>query len=1105
MAGIINCLKKIKGLSEDRIREILGNPENLDEVSDSDVTEAFNEHVQNRNENIRETLSSVRDQLSKNETLSEEDLNILNNQKPQEDGKTNERGSETESEGEYVQRDDENVQSTNPDNEERADDRAQEPDAQETERVRPDEPDVEDVADGNTESQDNVEQNLVDQGWERVQTGMKDFGKSFEEAFNDVKENLIKQGITEQRLLDGIYARKSQAFDDLNTVKTGEAYFASERMSIFFKGIKDWSIRNFKAGGPDIDVYNQLVKKDGYIQKQNNLVKINNKRLNKLTRKLTPADKVAVDDMLRGGSMDLLSDNIPQELKEEIAVVTKRMRDHLDGLSNKLIETGLFSNSFVDTIRDNEGKYVNRIYLRNFDKNWHKNVPKPIFENAKKHYRDKLIKSVNDGRVSEANRQAYIKILADDEILDNYLREILKGGVNDFFYPSGAIEGTKDVSFTKARSEIPEVVRQFYGEVDDAGFNYANTVSKIASFLAGTQFFEDLQKVGKDRFISDVPKGDWVKVNKSGSKTLEPLEKAIYVRPDVYKHLEIIRDNGNWWIDKFLKFNGIVKAGKTIYSPVTQLRNASSAIFWMVANGHWNPKYFVGKDGALGLIYNARRFSEDGLTSTNKEWLRLVELGVTDQNVIAKEILNDYFGGIKDTSLDRWFKQKAPTLLKAIIEKPRQFYSDTDDFYRIASYLSERDRYSKGIYKDSFKNLNEEQRLHIEELSAAIVRDTYPNYSKIFPIVSKIRKFPFLGAFVSFSAEMIRTTANQLTLGIHESRNSNPDIRSIGYKRLVGLGAVATFTGLAPQLFSKLAGFGDDEQKDLIEYRAPWEESIIAVDDLGAGKFRYVNPATANPYVYFSDIINAGINAGDFKEGMVQSFLRGLEPFLGPEVSVEVIGSSLLDIINEDNTDNRLEKIEAFSKDVIKGLQPGFTYSFNRVFFPKVTDEELEENPNIKHERRMNEILSFTGYRISEMDVPKNFKLSKGKMLLKQKRKARKDFNSLLYARNKPTQKALDEQYQESQEIYQKFLDDSRENVSRMRRLGISDEVLINLHKDRSVNFDNTIFSEAERKYIFGETDVKPELIFENYNKKSTGSLRRSRRGRSTRRGRRRG
>ena len=56
----------------------------------------------------------------------------------------------------------------------------------------------------------------------------------------------------------------------------------------------------------------------------------------------------------------------------------------------------------------------------------------------------------------------------------------------------------------------------------------------------------------------------------------------------------------------------------------------------------------------------------------------------------------------------------------------------------------------------------------IEEASAFLLRNTYPTYSKVPPIIQELRKLP-LGNFISFPAEILRTGANIMSTGLKEA------------------------------------------------------------------------------------------------------------------------------------------------------------------------------------------------------------------------------------------------------------------------------------------------------------------------------------------------
>jgi hypothetical protein len=81
----------------------------------------------------------------------------------------------------------------------------------------------------------------------------------------------------------------------------------------------------------------------------------------------------------------------------------------------------------------------------------------------------------------------------------------------------------------------------------------------------------------------------------------------------------------------------------------------------------------------------------------------------------------------------------------------------------------------------------------LKEVSAYLVTNTIPTYSKVPKVIQELRKLP-LGNFIAFPAEILRTSANLVTIGARELTSTNPYIRQMGARRLIG--ASMTFGGI---------------------------------------------------------------------------------------------------------------------------------------------------------------------------------------------------------------------------------------------------------------------------------------------------------------------
>ena len=185
-----------------------------------------------------------------------------------------------------------------------------------------------------------------------------------------------------------------------------------------------------------------------------------------------------------------------------------------------------------------------------------------------------------------------------------------------------------------------------------------------------------------------------------------------------------------------------------------------------------------------------------------------IRLGVIDENIVASElkaVLQDIKAGAKVKSMDSLLNKLANTKMmktatriyaggdnlwkwyghEYVKSQMRGMYNTVDD---IAKWYDE----ITGRKFQSLIHLQEQEKSFeqaLDEAAAWQIRNTYPTYSKVPEFVQNIRKLPF-GNFVSFPAEMIRTTSNILSIGLKEAMSSNPLLRQQGYRRLIGASVV---------------------------------------------------------------------------------------------------------------------------------------------------------------------------------------------------------------------------------------------------------------------------------------------------------------------------
>ena len=89
--------------------------------------------------------------------------------------------------------------------------------------------------------------------------------------------------------------------------------------------------------------------------------------------------------------------------------------------------------------------------------------------------------------------------------------------------------------------------------------------------------------------------------------------------------------------------------------------------------------------------------------------------------------------------------------------------------------------------------------------------NTIPTYSKVPKIIENIRSLP-LGNFVAFPAEILRTSAHLIEIGARELTSTNPFIRQMGARRLLGAASVFGGTGaIISEAAEQLTGVSSDK------------------------------------------------------------------------------------------------------------------------------------------------------------------------------------------------------------------------------------------------------------------------------------------------------
>ena len=380
-----------------------------------------------------------------------------------------------------------------------------------------------------------------------------------------------------------------------------------------------------------------------------------------------------------------------------------------------------------------------------------------------------------------------------------------------------------------------------------------------------------------------------------------------------------------------------VQYAKTVLSPITQIRNVTSASMFALMQGN------IGRGANLGesfglvlndlkglrnneLIAELEELQKLGVVGTQAELRELQDLiragaGVSGKETSADKLIEltglpvgaKYGNRIKDT--------KPGKLLYGGINFAERAYQGGDDVWKIYNYKFELQKLrnaTRGMSADDVYELFKGSRPAVagrqnmnqllKEEAADIVRNTVPNYNATPAAVQALRKIPIMGNFVSFPAEIIRTGANTIGRGFKELASTNKEMQKIGLRRLSGaLFTTATMPIALQNIASSLTGVSKEELDAYQRTMAPpWEKNARLIptgrDEKGLPTF--LNFSYTNPYELFESTIVAGLNAFSEAEARGQdpaaaaigTFGASLGEFFEPFVGESILAGRLIDV-----------------------------------------------------------------------------------------------------------------------------------------------------------------------------------------------------------------
>lgn len=509
-----------------------------------------------------------------------------------------------------------------------------------------------------------------------------------------------------------------------------------------------------------------------------------------------------------------------------------------------------------------------------------------------------------------------------------------------------------------SRKNLPQYQKALLGEIRDPLENYVATVADLAEFKAVDQYF------GKIRSLADDPAnaqtfGRWfTDTNSMAPQQIEALEDQRYVVlgrgddplqsawgslqgyavPDrIYRDLTrtvagdlgVVRNAARSLYGGFLRAKGASQYGATVLSPITQLRNVSTASLFSTMQGN------VGRGAnlweSMRLVF--QNLPKDQQTSL---FSRLQKLGVVGTQAELRELqdlISKGFGFDAPPQMiaglptgrrigSRFTDNPIGAFVAGAGKKAENLYQAGDDLWKIYNFQFERNKLRNALRA---MPLAERQAYiaskgrgpmpisqFLDEEAAYIVRNTIPNYNMVPETIRFIRKLP-VGNFIAFPYEIVRTSMNTLTRALEELASNQKSIQEIGMRRLTGM--ISTVGVIGPTL-SKLAystsGVTEDEMTAYQQSLAPpWEKNarLIPTGRQEDGTPKYFNFSYSNPYDMIERTITAALKRSEADRALglppaqtaLNAFQESLREFVAPFTEESILTGALRDVLDPES------------------------------------------------------------------------------------------------------------------------------------------------------------------------------------------------------------
>jgi hypothetical protein len=580
----------------------------------------------------------------------------------------------------------------------------------------------------------------------------------------------------------------------------------------------------------------------------------------------------------------------------ELANTIEHMRAAIDGMSTQLQMLIDKDSKLYGTIDANFGTYLTRGYAAFRNGNWNDSmfpsgVNTPLdLTSGRNPKMEKIYEAAVDYLMTNfpdmTRQEADIK-------LKEYARLS-----NEAVDPIASMEskmGKVVDDFLKARKDMPMELRAFLGEYTTPAEKFMFTMENMIKYAENKRFLNKLKGIGMNKVFFERPQGEFTELL-GGSDQYSPVS-GLYTTPEIADLLN--NADNSFKLPMLRQVLGLWKIGKTAYSPMSTIRNFWSNAGHTFANGYFffNTLTRPGKDGGL-------KFAWKELIGTPTEFTNeLVELGIINTG-FTKELreLSEKFvtsvleDPVRDSLDPESMLKKAQKIAAKIVNAPLKSYEFMDNWPRVSGYMTE-----LAQCKWMFPNMSNDE---LKKLAAERYRETNITYDKTPRVVKRLGQSPFVGTFVNYASEAIRTSRTIPRLAMSDIaegfKNKNKNQVLLGFSRLT---CYASFTSVMAGLggiigagvIKAVAGIDPPEEElQRVIYEGSPEYAkykSYMVTKSSPGEVEFIDLSWLNPFNIYYNAYNAYIRSEKYdpeKTPALEALWQFAEPFLGEEAAYTI-------------------------------------------------------------------------------------------------------------------------------------------------------------------------------------------------------------------------